>query len=43
MNRLHDKGYIGNPKNKTNSVFLPEEGQQRTKALFQQHVCEKRK
>lgn len=37
MSRLHDKGYIGNPKSKAKSVPLSEEGQQRAEALFQQY------
>jgi len=42
MNRLHDKGYIGNPKSKAKSVLLTEEGRQRAAALFQQYFCENR-
>lgn len=34
MNRLHDKGYIGDPKGKAKSVILTEEGIQRSKELF---------
>jgi len=41
LNRLHEKGCIGNPKSKAKSVFLTEEGQQRAEALFQQCFCEK--
>ena len=35
MNRLHEKGMIGNPKNKTKSVVFTEEGLRRSKDLFE--------
>ena len=35
MNRLHEKGYIGNPKSKAKSVALTEEGARLSEALFQ--------
>jgi len=35
MNRLHEKGYISNPKSKSKSVVLTEEGYSRAKELFE--------
>jgi len=35
MNRLHEKGYISNPKSKSKSVVLTEEGYLRAKELFE--------
>jgi len=35
LNRLHEKGYIGNPVNKNKSVAFTEEGRARSKELFQ--------
>jgi len=35
--RLHEKGYIGNPKGKTKSVVLTEEGAKRSRALFEKY------
>lgn len=35
MNRLHEKGYIGNPKSKAKSVIMTEEGAKRAKVLFE--------
>ena len=37
LNRLHEKGYIGNPKSKAKSVMLTEEGAGRSKTLFERH------
>jgi len=37
MNRLHEKGYIGNPKSKAKSVPLTEEGTRLSEALFKKH------
>jgi len=37
MNRLHEKGYIGNPKSKATSVYLAEEGARLSEALFKKH------
>lgn len=34
LNRLFDKGYIGDPVNKNKSVWLTDEGQARSKELF---------
>jgi hypothetical protein len=35
MNRLHEKGYISNPKSKALSVALSEEGLARSRELFE--------
>jgi hypothetical protein len=37
MNRLHEKGHIGNPKSKAKSVTLTEEGARLSEALFKKH------
>jgi len=34
MNRLHKKGYIGNPKSKAKSVDMTEEGYRKAEELF---------
>lgn len=34
MNRLFEKGYIDNPKSKTKSVYVTEEGFAKAKELF---------
>ena len=34
MNRLHEKGFIGDPVNKAKSVWLTEEGISRSEKLF---------
>jgi hypothetical protein len=34
MDRLHDKGFIGDPKNKAKSVVLTDEGLARSAQLF---------
>lgn len=36
MNRLFEKGYILDPRNKTKSVFLAEKGLARSKELFEE-------
>jgi hypothetical protein len=36
LNRLHEKGMIGNPVSKAKSVVLTEEGEARSKDLFEQ-------
>lgn len=41
MNRLHEKGFISNPKGKTKSVVLNEEGFQKAEELFQKHFVKK--
>jgi hypothetical protein len=35
MNRLHEKGYISNPKSKALSIALSEEGLARAKEMFE--------
>ena len=37
MDRLHDKGYIGNPKTKAKSVTLTEEGEKLSEEFFKKH------
>jgi hypothetical protein len=34
LDRLHQRGYIDDPKNKAKSVLLTEEGKQRSRELF---------
>ncbi len=34
MNRLHEKGYISDPKTKAKSIVMSEEGFERAKELF---------
>ena len=35
MNRLHEKGFIDNPANKTKSVWLTDQGLRKSKKLFE--------
>ena len=37
LNRLHGKGFIRDPRNKTKSVVLTDQGLARSKALFEQY------
>ncbi|MFQ5902280.1 MAG: DUF6429 family protein [Candidatus Binatia bacterium] len=37
LNRLHGKGFIRDPRNKTKSVVLTKEGLARSKALFEEY------
>jgi hypothetical protein len=37
MDRLHEKGYISNPKSKAKSVVVSEEGAKLAEALFERH------
>ena len=37
MNRLHEKGYISDPKSKTKSVAVSEEGLKLSEQLFKKH------
>lgn len=37
MERLHSKGYISDPKSKTKSVILTEEGEKLSRELFAKH------
>lgn len=39
MNRLHEKGYIGNPVSKMKSVILTDEGAERSEQLFRALFC----
>jgi len=40
LNRLHQKGFISDPKKKTKSVVLSKEGRQRSEELFRRLFCE---
>lgn len=40
LNRLHDKGYIGNPVGKAKSVFVTPEGSKKAKELFDFHFVD---
>ncbi len=42
MERLRAKGYISDPKSKTKSVVLSEEGEKRSRELFAKHFALKR-
>ncbi len=37
MNRLHEKGYISDPKSKAKSVVLSDEGAKLSEKLFKKH------
>ena len=37
LNRLHEKGYIADPKSKAKSVSVTEEGLRRSAEAFRQH------
>ena len=37
LDRLHAKGYISNPRNKSKSVVLSDEGVRLAEELFEQH------
>ena len=37
MNRLHEKGFIDNPKSKAKSVMLTEEGAKLSEELFEKY------
>ena len=37
LNRLHQKGYISDPKSKARSVVLSEDGAKLSEKLFRQH------
>lgn len=39
LDRLHEKGFIGNPKSKAKSVVVYEEGVERAEELFQQYFA----
>jgi len=37
LDRLHEKGYISDPKSKAKSVVMTEEGAKRATELFEKH------
>jgi hypothetical protein len=37
LNRLHEKGYISDPKNRSKSVMITEEAVKRSEELFRRH------
>ena len=37
LKRLHDKGWIGNPVGKAKSVSFTEEGERKSRELFEHH------
>jgi Domain of unknown function (DUF6429) len=37
LDRLHEKGYISDPKSKAKSVLMTEEGAKRAHELFEKH------
>lgn len=39
LDRLHEKGYISDPKNKAKSVVLTEEGEKLSKRLFEKYFA----
>ena len=41
MNRLHEKGYISNPRSKDRSIAMSEEGLSRSRELFEQFFAGK--
>ncbi len=40
MDRLHKKGYIGDPKSKAKSIILTEEGARLSEELFRKYFVE---
>lgn len=40
LNRLHEKGLIGNPRGKAKSVSLTDEGAKQAERLFEQLFCD---
>ena len=38
MNRLHENGFISDPKSKAKSVALTEQGTAKSRELFEKHV-----
>lgn len=42
LNRLYEKGMIGNPVGKSKSVVFSDEGAQRAKELFEQVFCQRK-
>ena len=39
LDRLHESGYIDDPRRKAKSVLLTDEGVKRSKALFEKHFA----
>jgi len=39
MNRLHEKGFISDPRSKAKSVALSTEAAQRSESLFKKYCC----
>jgi hypothetical protein len=39
LNRLYEKGFISNPRNKTKSVVFTEKGLKRSSELFKRHFA----
>ena len=39
MNRLFEKGYMSDPRNKAKSILFTEEGRERSKELFERLFC----
>ena len=39
LDRLHEKGYISNPKSKAKSVGISAEAAKRSEELFKKHFC----
>ena len=39
LDRLHEKGYISNPKSKAKSVGTSEEGAKQSEELFKKYFC----
>jgi len=37
LNRLHDKGFISDPKRKSKSIIFSDEGFQKSRKLFEKH------
>jgi len=37
LDRLHERGYISDPKSNAKSVLLSEEGERRARELFERH------
>ena len=40
MDRLHEKGFISDPKNKNKSIVFTEEGYELSKQLFERLFCD---
>jgi hypothetical protein len=43
MDRLHEKGYISDPRSKAKSVVVTEEGAKRARQLFKRHFGSERR